>query len=90
MRLLLRHRESEVLLEVENRAGPGSRTEGRGSAEAPRGLGLLGMRERAQLVGAELEAGPIPSGGWRVRLALPVSRETSTGGTGDTKGRSTD
>lgn len=36
------------------------------------GFGLLGMRERAGLVGGRLEAGPDPDGGWTVRLTLPV------------------
>ncbi|WP_317229661.1 histidine kinase, partial [Clavibacter sp. MX14-G9D] len=36
------------------------------------GLGLLGMRERAALVGGRLEAGPTAAGTWRVRLELPV------------------
>ncbi|GAA1679840.1 hypothetical protein GCM10009830_28610 [Glycomyces endophyticus] len=36
------------------------------------GTGLVGMRERADLVGADFEAGPTVDGGWRVRLRLPV------------------
>ncbi|MFC7743084.1 hypothetical protein ACFQXA_22190 [Nocardiopsis composta] len=40
-------------------------------------MGLIGMAERAQLVGAELEAGPLPGGGWRVVLDLPVDRQAS-------------
>ncbi len=40
-------------------------------ATAP-GYGLVGMRERAALVGGRLEAGPTGSGTWRVRLELPV------------------
>ncbi|GIG36588.1 sensor histidine kinase [Cellulomonas pakistanensis] len=35
------------------------------------GHGLRGMRERAELVGADLRYGPTPDGGWEVRLALP-------------------
>jgi signal transduction histidine kinase len=34
------------------------------------GYGLVGMRERAELVGGMLEAGPLPTG-YRVRLWLP-------------------
>lgn len=36
------------------------------------GTGLVGMRERADLVGADFEAGPTDDGGWKVRLRLPV------------------
>ena len=35
------------------------------------GFGLVGMRERAALVGATLEAGPAPGPAWRVHLVLP-------------------
>jgi signal transduction histidine kinase len=35
------------------------------------GYGLRGMRERADLVGADLRHGPTPDGGWEVRLAIP-------------------
>ncbi len=36
------------------------------------GFGLVGMRERATLLGGTLEAGPLPSGGWRVEAVLPL------------------
>ncbi len=39
------------------------------------GTGLAVMRERAAAVGGQLEAGPSPQGGWRVRLALPLVQE---------------
>ena len=35
------------------------------------GFGLLGMRERAELVGATVAVGPAADGGWDVRLVLP-------------------
>ena len=34
--------------------------------------GLIGMRERAHLYGGSVEAGPAPSGGFRVRALLPT------------------
>lgn len=40
------------------------------------GRGLLGMRERVQMYGGELEAGPADGGGFRVRCRLPVSGQT--------------
>ncbi|TCK21961.1 sensor histidine kinase [Pseudonocardia endophytica] len=37
------------------------------------GFGLIGMRERARLVGAELTYGSTPDGGWEVRLTVPLT-----------------
>ncbi|MEU4286667.1 histidine kinase [Kribbella sp. NPDC026596] len=54
----------EVRLTILDRPG---RSPGRA---APGGYGLLGMRERADLVGGSLEAGPA-SDGWRVELKVP-------------------
>jgi signal transduction histidine kinase len=39
------------------------------------GQGLIGMRERVQLFGGTLDAGPKPGGGFLVRARLPVTRE---------------
>ncbi|MBO2453233.1 sensor histidine kinase [Actinomadura barringtoniae] len=38
--------------------------------ERPHGHGLTGMRERVAVYGGRLEAGPRPSGGWRVHTTL--------------------
>lgn len=43
------------------------------AAPAPGGHGLIGMRERAQLAGGTLDAGP-DAGSWRVRAVLPLAR----------------
>jgi signal transduction histidine kinase len=51
------------------------RDDGRRVPEAgsvSRGHGLLGMRERAELYGGTLTAGPHPLGGFEVALTLPV------------------
>ncbi|WP_019181456.1 sensor histidine kinase [Microbacterium yannicii] len=42
------------------------------SVEAHRGHGLIGMRERAQLVGGRLDAGADPAGSFLVSAVLPV------------------
>lgn len=41
----------------------------------PPGHGVLGMRERAALVGSRLAIGPTSDNAWRVVLELPIDRE---------------
>ncbi len=38
-------------------------------------FGLIGLRERAEALGGGIEAGPLPTGGWRLRLVLPIDAE---------------
>jgi signal transduction histidine kinase len=40
------------------------------------GHGLVGMRERAQLLGGSLQAGPRPGGGFHVHAVLPIDEES--------------
>ena len=64
-RVLLRYGRHALEVEViDDGHGP---TENAG----PTGHGLIGMRERVQLFGGELEAGPRPGGGFVVRARLP-------------------
>jgi len=55
----------EVDVRDDGRATPGN---GAGAG----GHGLVGMRERAALLGGTLEAGPRPGGGYRVHARLPL------------------
>ncbi|MEU3513952.1 sensor histidine kinase [Streptomyces sp. NPDC006654] len=43
-----------------------------GSGSSGAGRGLVGMRERARLVGGSLRAGPLPGGGFEVVALLPA------------------
>jgi signal transduction histidine kinase len=47
--------------------------DGHGPADVHPGHGLIGMRERAQLYGGTLDAGPGDGGGFAVRAVLPAS-----------------
>ena len=44
------------------------------------GIGLVGMRERAELIGGTLEVLPVNSGGTLVRLSIPRERAEAHGG----------
>jgi signal transduction histidine kinase len=46
-----------------------------GESRAGTGHGLIGMRERVQVFGGDLEAGPRPGGGFRVAARLPLAVE---------------
>ena len=64
-RVLVRYAPGALELEVAD-DGRGPPVDG-----ASGGHGLIGMRERAQLFGGELDAGPRPGGGFVVRARLP-------------------
>ncbi|MFF1793498.1 sensor histidine kinase [Kitasatospora sp. NPDC058263] len=68
--LELRYLPDAVELEVRN-TRPGRGESAGGLAATGSGYGLLGMRERAELLGGTLLAGP-DEGGWRVLLRVPV------------------
>jgi signal transduction histidine kinase len=51
--------------------------DGAGGGAGQAGLGIAGMRERALGVGGDLEAGPLPAGGFRVRAVLPAGGPSS-------------
>ena len=47
------------------------------SGHTPPGYGLVGMAERASLLGGSLQAGPDPDGGWTVSALLPKRAATT-------------
>jgi signal transduction histidine kinase len=64
----LRYRDHALEIEVVNDMGEGAAT-----TPLPRGgHGLVGMQERVDLFGGDLEATPETSGGFRVRARIPL------------------
>lgn len=65
-RVTVRHEPGAVAVEVVDEGRRAGHTPSREGS----GLGIVGMRERAALVGGTVEAGPA-AGGWRVAARLP-------------------
>ncbi|WP_233570606.1 sensor histidine kinase [Frigoribacterium sp. PhB24] len=72
--LRLRATAGSLVIVVENDLPVTRDTSGGG------GFGLVGMRERADLVGGRLDTGATAEGRWRVRLELPVETDASPAG----------
>lgn len=75
----LDYREQELVVTVTDNgpAGGSGAGSGAGHPAGPRiagsGFGLVGMTERAALLGGRLHAGPGPGGGWQVTARLPLA-----------------
>jgi signal transduction histidine kinase len=67
-RVVLARDGETLVVEVVNDGAPAA-------PARPGGRGLVGMRERAELYGGTLSAGPDPEGGWRVRAELPLQAD---------------
>jgi signal transduction histidine kinase len=68
----LAYGERELVITVTDDGSPaGHGPPGSGGSRGA-GRGLIGLRERLGLYGGELDAGPRPGGGWRVRAIIPL------------------
>jgi signal transduction histidine kinase len=71
-RVLIRYGEHDLELQVRDQGSTGAGGRAPGASEAGRvGQGLVGMRERVNLFGGELHAGPAAGGGFTVAARLP-------------------
>ncbi|PUB19803.1 histidine kinase/DNA gyrase B/HSP90-like ATPase [Promicromonospora sp. AC04] len=78
--IMLRWGEDEVELRVED-DGRGLAADSSPGPEDPvpaAGYGLLGMRERAEMFGGTLTAGPRRGGGFSVRFVVPIPRSSDS------------
>ncbi|WP_033402100.1 sensor histidine kinase [Actinopolyspora mortivallis] len=67
--VVLRSTPEELLVRVDDDGVPGGAPVAGGSG----GYGLVGMRERIELLGGTLRAGPREPRGWRVEAGLPLA-----------------
>ncbi|MCS5715786.1 sensor histidine kinase [Herbiconiux sp. CPCC 205716] len=75
----LRFLADAIELEVSDTgAGAGAADPARGPDSGGAHLGQIGMRERVAAAGGELELGPKPRGGYRVRARLPLATSAPT------------
>ncbi|WP_194916821.1 sensor histidine kinase [Catenulispora rubra] len=75
--LNLHFTEDHVEIQVSNGPAKPKRSSLQDAPRSP-GRGTAGMRERAQLYGGELHAGPTPDGGYRVHARLPLPSRAET------------
>ncbi|AZS36966.1 Sensor histidine kinase DesK [Microbacterium lemovicicum] len=75
VRVTVRRTGDEIVVRVRD-DGAGAAT----SADSG-GFGLRGLRERVDLVGGSMTAGPASGGGWEVRARLPIPRDDGRAGT---------
>ncbi len=66
--VVVRYGSGAVVVEVTDDGAPDTSA----ASTDPPGRGLVGMRERASLLGGSLEAGPRQEGGFRVLATLPL------------------
>jgi signal transduction histidine kinase len=78
--VVLEYRPDDLLITVTDDGRPVTGSGG------PGGRGLIGLRERIGLYGGELDAGPRPGGGWRVRARIPLEGSARMGRHGEEGG----
>ena len=72
-RVAVRYRDDDVEVEVADDGAATAPVE----EEPSSGVGLVGLRERAAILGGELKAGPNARGGWTVVARIPLEAEVA-------------
>lgn len=65
---------SSVVIKVQNDVSPAAPASNGNGSVAAAGHGIIGMRERAAMLGGQLEAGPTDEGGFLVTAVLPDAK----------------
>jgi signal transduction histidine kinase len=76
-RVVLRYQPCSLGIEVANGPPPGAHRNGAGPRPGSGGRGVRGMRERAELYGGHLAAGPAADGGFAITAEIPYEGATS-------------
>jgi len=74
VRVELAYAPRSLVIKVRNDSTPGSLPDQNGA-----GHGIIGMRERAVMLGGHLEAGPTKDGGFLVTAVLPDAKNQVEG-----------
>jgi signal transduction histidine kinase len=76
--IALDYSPEHVQVRVVDEGADGAAAGGGGPVDG--GRGIVGMRERCQLLGGELDARPRPEGGFEVTARLPLAPSASVAG----------
>jgi signal transduction histidine kinase len=75
-KVVARSLDGRIEIEVEN--GPATLPDAsRVQSRSMEGRGLAGMRERVTVLGGSFAAGPLPDGGFQLRLSIPADRKST-------------
>lgn len=78
--IVVESRKQEIVLVVED-DGVGFDADAERVRESGRGLGLVGMRERAAIIGGKVEIESVPGNGTAVFVRVPARKKSNNGGT---------
>jgi len=77
--LTLRYKKDTIIVHIKDDGEGFAVEEAMSSRERPRGLGLLGMKERVELVHGALNIRSVPGSGTEVQMEIPLNPEVADG-----------